>query len=208
MLWNKAIFTALLAVSFVLPPTGSADLVKESPDYPKTALQAVTTTFDSVQNADINGFVENIVDEVFTDPVIQKQEYIRQFSETPLNDYKLLSLKQVSEEVYIAEMELHYESVGDIPAIPYQVVKKGDRWKVLIEPIEINLIQGSPDYGEISKMDLVENAGLSRTSTISPQASVDTYSFQLAAGKSVYGQDSFYVTNPSTVTLSGYQDAI
>ncbi|RAV21905.1 hypothetical protein [Paenibacillus contaminans] len=178
--------------------------------------QVIENYFVSVKNGDIDSMVANSIDLNYSDEITQREEYAQYHKTVPLRQYKINSSKTLDPLSVQFQVVLSYDDVGTLPEITYTVIKKNGSWKVLIEPIEINLDPNSPDYQKVSQgkpknqikyADL--NSNVKTTETTAPlTVGLDDYRIiNLIYNESVNGIDTFS-TSQGQVLFHGWQERV
>lgn len=142
----------------------------------------------------------------YLDEASRKADYEETAKEDTVTGYKIVESKSVSDSEVDLSVQFTYSDIGTIPVLPFSIHKYTDGWKVLIEPIEVNVNKDSADYGKVKKgtpeykVQYFDNSGKISTKGVA----IDYYSFDNIGGTSLTGLQTFDISQP-TVTIRGAQ---
>lgn len=175
----------------------------------KTAEQAVTGYFDAEKKGNITLMKQLAQDESFVDEEAQTEAYRETYETNPLIDYKIVSQDPIDEE-HITFMVQRTHKTDTLPPLPVTAFKKNGSWKLLIQPIDINMIQGSPDYGTAKIVTTKrKKSGTAQKPAISPEVDVVYWNFSdLQRNTTILGSNSFgQFRSDGQFTINGWQQA-
>jgi hypothetical protein len=172
----------------------------------RSADQAITGYFDAAKNGKIDTMVQLSKDVTYTDTDAEIDGLTGSYQNNPLVDYKILSKNNVDATHVDFTVQATYKNTSDLPPLTYRAFEENGDWKVLIEPIEINKVEGSPDFGKVTK----SNKKLQKSQTtgvLNPEVDVIYWSFSdLQSSNSILGANYFgQIRNDRMITLNGVQ---
>ncbi|MFC3773806.1 hypothetical protein [Paenibacillus sp. GCM10012303] len=171
----------------------------------QNATQIITTVFNAIKNQDEGTIVKNVIDTRFPNVDAQIAAYKQDFELDPVIGFKIQQLKDLNSTNKEVSIELEFKNAGTTPAIPFNVVLEKDNWKVVLED---NYIDANARVEKIGKFTLTEGT---TNGSVSPLTTIEVCYWNilgLGAGNSLLSDCTFEVTNPNTVTLHGWQEAI
>lgn len=175
----------------------------------KTPEQAVKYYYDAEKTGNIDLMKSLAQDEGFVDEEAQTESYLENYQHNPLIDYTIVSQEKIDDSHVNFMVERTYQS-DSLPALPVTAFMENGSWKVLIQPIEINMIEGSPDYGKVSiRKSKQKKSGLKQAGIISPEVDVVYWNFSdLQKNTSILGSNYFgQFRTDGQFTINGWQQS-
>lgn len=113
----------------------------------ETPLEAANNYFGAYISKDVDGMIQNAVDTNYLDDETRKKGYEENAKTDPILDYEIVENKKLSDTEIILSVRYTYSDSGKIAPLPYKVKKYDDGWKVLVEPLEIDMVTGEVKKG-------------------------------------------------------------
>lgn len=175
---NLKIFTMSLLVTVSVVPSASASPSQSATSVAGEAITVATDYFKSYVSKDIDGMIQNSVDDLYSNDQERRAAYEEQVkTDTPVTAFKIVESTEVSD----SEVDLSVEfTIVDsvLPPIPYEVKKIDSDWKVALVPQEINVNKDSADYGEVKPIDVRNMNYIDNSGVVTPFATtLDYFSF-------------------------------
>ncbi|MBB6734681.1 hypothetical protein [Cohnella zeiphila] len=112
-------------------------------------LEVANGYFTAFKNDNADEMIKYSVDTSYQNDASRRKAYEAQ-GET-IQNYIVTDFKQINDSEAIIKVRYVFHDLGTMPEIPFKINKFNSGWKVVVEPIVINHIQGDPDFGKVSK---------------------------------------------------------
>ncbi|HEU4963000.1 MAG TPA: hypothetical protein VFV52_03935 [Bacilli bacterium] len=190
--------------------TSSTEVSHAAKPLPNSPNKVINTYLNANQVGDVDLMVELADDVRFNDETAQKNEYTQRHKENPLVDYKIVDKDVVDATHVNFSVVLEYQDKVDLPVTPFETVNENGQWKVLIEPLEVNMNPKFPDYFKVKKSKTksreVRAAVVEQNSLTQ---SVLYWDFNnIASNEEIISNNSFdQVRYDGQLTLNGWQES-
>ncbi|MDR0269028.1 hypothetical protein [Paenibacillus sp.] len=115
----------------------------------QTPMEAAKEYLDAYVAKDLDGMMFYSKDTNYLDEKSREEGYREDLKTNPTSSYEIVESKQInSNEVELSVIFTYADQAyNQSPPLPFKVFKSEDSWKVLVEPLEVNMQTGEVKKG-------------------------------------------------------------